>query len=256
MPHAHICPSCGENLALLPAAREPHYGWNLLKCPSCATPSVRSEPALLRGWRKFRKAQAALRGFAGRVLWFGAVGGLIIGMSDELARSALVYVHTRGSGGSVGSGLGALLRDMWAGGERAATAMEWVRSPDTPVTLFSWSVGAIMATIGLRALLRHRRWWMAAACWTGLLAGAVVLARVVVPFVGARLLGANGSEAAEVLAGLTISTNEHLAWVTLNGAFTAALTPIGNIGQRTMSSLIRKQRWATRRRIRRSRQSL
>jgi len=52
---AHVCVQCGRDLARVRPQREPHYGLNLLRCPTCGAASVRRVHPVQGGWRRFRR---------------------------------------------------------------------------------------------------------------------------------------------------------------------------------------------------------
>jgi hypothetical protein len=52
---AHVCPRCGVDLARVRAARDPHYGFMIVRCPGCARVTVRRRHPLRQGWRRLRR---------------------------------------------------------------------------------------------------------------------------------------------------------------------------------------------------------
>jgi hypothetical protein len=64
---AHLCSSCGRDLARVRSRREPHYGLRLVSCPDCQSPCVRDEHPVWRGWSRGRRAGTALSVIAARL---------------------------------------------------------------------------------------------------------------------------------------------------------------------------------------------
>lgn len=60
MAAAHVCMTCGLDLARLRVRRDQHYGLPLVICPSCATAAVRRKHPLLARYRQARRAGLAL----------------------------------------------------------------------------------------------------------------------------------------------------------------------------------------------------
>jgi hypothetical protein len=65
---AHICLSCGRDLARVRPTREPHYGLNMIVCPGCGGRSVRRRRAPEADGRSFRRASRALAMLLARLL--------------------------------------------------------------------------------------------------------------------------------------------------------------------------------------------
>lgn len=57
---AHVCLGCGADLARIHVIRDPHYHLPIVICPGCGEACVRRVDPILRRWRAFQPAAAAL----------------------------------------------------------------------------------------------------------------------------------------------------------------------------------------------------
>lgn len=86
---SHVCLSCGLDLARIRAAREPHYGLMLVRCPGCATASVRRRHPLVELWRSFRRFDWSVTVMAVNAALFGGLAaGMLGGLLYVLKESA------------------------------------------------------------------------------------------------------------------------------------------------------------------------
>lgn len=263
MPRAHVCQSCGRDLALIAPAREPHYGWLLVSCPGCASASVRA--AGMGGdrcaWRKSRKVAKALLGLWGRGMVVGLLTLLMAGAIGTLEEETR-QLAMGSTGEAVQSWRGPLVLlgvlEPAAGGF-ASTRAGWLSMGGNLFLLVGWGFGCFLSATFLMTLLRHLRWWVVVLGWCGWLAGVMMLAQVVLPALAGWVEA--GSSSGRPAVGVAVSIERlmrmpgQLAWVAASGVVMAALTPVGLMVRRGAAELVRRQRWRIRKRIRRRNQS-
>lgn len=266
MPRAHLCQSCGHDLALLPAAREPRYGWLLVRCPSCAAASVRAEG--LGGdrtaWRRARKAFKALLRLVGRS---AALFLLTLLMT---ATVAALEEETRPIAGAGWRGPLVLLGVLpIAEGSYLPVRVEWFQVGSNLFLLAGWVFGCLLSVGFLLTLLRHLRWWALILGWAAWIIAVMFAASVVVPSALSwaetgsfgLLWNDGGAGARSVSPGAVVAleglmrTPGHVAWGMASGLMMLALVPVGVAGRRLAAALVRAQRWRIRKRIRRRNQA-
>ena len=141
---AHLCAQCGWDLGRVRAAREPHYGLWLVRCPRCHAACVRQTHPLWRHWRTFLRFKASLATFCGH-----AVVLLILTVINLLALS--FSYRLRG----------------WS----ASDAIEEYRAE----IILSFVVVPILTGMWLTAGLRHCPRWKAWIGWTLFIGGLASL---------------------------------------------------------------------------------
>ncbi len=75
---AHICMSCGFDLARIRPVREPHYGLMIVRCPRCTRAAVRQLHPLLRRWKQIRRVDWSLTMIVLQLVIAGVVGLLTL----------------------------------------------------------------------------------------------------------------------------------------------------------------------------------
>ena len=83
---AHLCLTCGTDLARTRPRREPYYGLPIITCPKCAAVSVRRVHPIWSRWKNFRRVDAALRILATQLI----LAALLAVISTMLCISLLI----------------------------------------------------------------------------------------------------------------------------------------------------------------------
>ncbi|MFM9958757.1 MAG: hypothetical protein ACKVZJ_11835 [Phycisphaerales bacterium] len=266
MPRAHLCQACGHDLALISAEREPHYGWPLVRCPTCAAPSVRAAGlgADRTAWRRTRKVYKALLGLSGRswalVLLTMLMTAAVMTLEEETRslagenwRAPLVLIGV----------LPAAPRSY------VSSAAEWFQVGSNLFLMVGWLFGCFLSVTFLFALLRHVRWWVLVLGWCLWIVAALFGSNVIIPAIVSWVeTGSFGLPVADPVSGVTrasvgsavaleglMRTPGHIAWCVSSALMMFILTPLGLMVRRLATKLVHLQRWRARKRIRRRNQA-
>lgn len=248
MPRAHLCTSCGEDLALIAPRREPHYGWPMIACPGCKANAVRWEGHDRRMWRRTRKRAKAIAGVIGRL------GGFALLTVVTLSATAALIEESRWIVGVARLPGPLAVLGFSSDASLAAQRAIWLDHSPIAFVLAGWVFSAFAVAVGLAVLLRHLRWWITVPAWGIWMFCAWAVGMLGVPTVGLLLLPQDG----EFLAMLAIGNSdidEMVAWSIAFVLVAALLMPLAVTVRRVARRLVRRQRWRVRRRIRKWRQT-
>lgn len=245
---AHVCTACGEDLALIAPEREPHYGWMLVRCPRCDAPAVRREHAVRALWRRARKRSKAAAGLFGRLGAFAGVSAGVTAWTGVLAAGSAAFAASPD-----GLGLTTLIVGAFhAAGANRPIFEQWVGDPGNAAQFIGLVVVSGMAGVFLPVLLRHRRWWAVLPAWGLWLLVLVSVVRLLFP--AAWLFVEGGSEAdVREMTRFMQGWGEHAAWTLVAWLLTVGAWIPGVISRGVTARLIRRRRWAMRRRLRQQR---
>lgn len=251
MPRAHLCTSCGEDLALIAPAREPHYGWPMIRCPSCCAPSVRWEGDERRTWCRLRKRVKAVAGVIGRVAVFGLLTILTLSATATLSEETRsLRLNAAMPGPLALFGLSAGSDGATASSQRA----DWLDQGQNIFLLTGWSFSAFLASVFLTVLLRHRRAWITVPAWGAWMYAAWAFVFVLIPIIG-LWLAPEETHWQGLLAKSALDAADIGAWCAAFALIALGLTPLALMARSTVRALIHRQRWRIRRRIRKWRQT-
>ena len=178
MPAAHVCPSCGIDLADIAPVREQFYALLVRFCPQCRAPHPvwpGGKHPITRGWRTARLLIRSLRSLVHRAIALGFVAGASIGfaaLGPDLARvqlSPAQLLHPRP--GEPG------LSSVAATFTRAADTAEWVLIAPVGAALCGIALGILASTFWRHLSLLGA--WLFLGAWVALMAsaeGLIVLA--------------------------------------------------------------------------------
>lgn len=259
MPRAHLCTSCGEDLALIAPQREPHYGWPLLRCPTCCAPSVRWEGHERSTWRRWRKRAKAVAGVIGRVGVFALLTILTLSATAALSEEtrslrmsarlpgplALLGLSRSGTGGEGGDAARAGFLDQ---------RFNWFDNGSNIFLVAGWTFSAVLAGVFLAVLLRHRRWFITIPLWGAWMFGVWAMAFIAVPIIGSWI-APEETHWKGLLAKSLIDAADLAAWCAAFVVVGFATSPLALVARGTVRSLIHRQRWRIRKRIRKWRQT-
>lgn len=252
MPRAHLCTSCGEDLALIAAERERHYAWPLVTCPSCAERSVRTEGADRRIWRRTRKLMKAIAGLLGRSAAFTALTAI------NLSLVFLIREETQGLRNFAGlPGPLALLGFCAAPHSPAALVQaraDWFDATQNATLLFLLLLAASLTSVFIVVLVRHRRSWLTIPAWGAWLVLGSAFISLGIPVAGRWLDPSDPSWEGMIAAGAA-TILDLVAWCAAMTLLTLFTSPAGLIARGIARNFVRRQRWRTRKRILKRRQT-
>lgn len=177
MPAAHVCPSCGIDLADIAPVRESVYALLVRFCPHCRAPHPvwpGGKHPLTRGWRTARLLVRSLRALVHRAIALGFVAAASIGfaaLGPDLARVNLSPAQLlRPPPGAPG------LSHLAATFTRAVDTAEWVLVAPVGVALCGITLGILASTFWRHLSLLGA--WLFLGLWVALTAsteGLIVL---------------------------------------------------------------------------------
>jgi hypothetical protein len=206
-------------------------------------------------WRRTRKCVKAFAGLAGRVAVFALLTlmniSACVGLTEEM-RNLRLTVGVPGplallglSGPAAGAKNGVL---------NNLTRTEWLDTGQNLFLLCLWAFSGLLAAVFLVVLLRHRRWWVTIPAWGAWLFIVNCFISLAVPALGSWLTPEDHQWDGLFGKGV-FDLVDHLSWIAALTIVTMLLVPVAMIAKRTVRGLVHRQRWRTRRRIRRWRQT-
>jgi hypothetical protein len=206
-------------------------------------------------WRRTRKRVKAIAGLVGRTAVFALLTlmniSACVGLTEE-TRNLRLTAGVPGPLALLGfSGRSTSVSNSVS--NRLARA-DWLDTGQNLYMLCLWAFSGLLASVFLVVLLRHRRWWVTIPAWGTWLFVVNCFISLAVPALGSWLTpeerqwdGLFGKGVFDLV--------DHLSWIAALTVVAMFSVPLAMIAKRTVRGLVHRQRWRTRRRIRRWRQA-
>jgi len=197
-------------------------------------------------WRRMRKRIKAAAGLLGRSAAFAALTAINLSLVFLISDETQVLRNFAGLPGPLA--LLGFSAPTHSAAPLAQARADWLDAPQNTVMLFVILLAAMLTSAFIIVLLRHRRYWLAIPAWGVWL--AVVSAFIVlgIPIAGHWIDPADQSWG-NMIAGGSAVILDLVSWCTAVTVLTLLMAPAGFGVRGIARNSVHRQRWRTRRRI-------